>query len=122
MTTTINQLEKAFINSLETILNNIDIETIDEILDNRDEETFSDVWTNAYEETKHFTIEPKLKTEIDRIRENIFKTVFQKTNSSDLSAYISDDFDLIALHLLADSKNNWIVALQETYLKNEIPQ
>lgn len=118
---TITELEKEFIKSLEIILNNIDNEKIDETLDNRDDEVFSDAWTSAYGQTKNNTIKPELRTEINRIRKEIFMLVYQKTNSSDLSAYISDDFELIAFHLLDNTSNIWVSDLHRWYVKNEIP-
>ena len=47
---------------------------------------------------------------------------FSKTNSSDLSAYISEDFELIASHLLANTNNTWVTSLCATYFEKKIPQ
>lgn len=120
-----NQLDKLrhnFIEILKSILENIDIENIDDILDNRDNDEFSELWTNSYNQIKKRSLESEVKEKINETRKEIFMLTYQKTNSSDLSAYISDDFDLICLQYLSETENNWVNKLYATYLKSEIPQ
>ena len=120
-----NQLDKLrhnFFEILKSILENIDIENIDDILDNRDNDEFSELWTNSYNLIKKISLESEVKEKISEARKEIFILTYQKTNSSDLSAYISDDFDLICLQYLSETDNEWVNKLYATYLNREIPQ
>ena len=120
-----NQLDKLrhnFFVILKSILENIDIENIDDILDNRDNDEFSELWTNSYNQIKKISLESEVKEKISEARKEIFILTYQKTNSSDLSAYISDDFDLICLQYLSETDNEWVNKLYATYLNREIPQ
>ena len=120
-----NQLDKLrhnFFEILKSILENIDIENIDDILDNRDNDEFSELWTNSYNQIKKISLESEVKEKISEARKEIFILTYQKTNSSDLSAYISDDFDLICLQYLSETDNEWVNKLYATYLNREIPQ
>ena len=120
-----NQLDKLrhnFFEILKSILENIDIENIDDILDNRDNDEFSELWTNSYNQIKKISLESEVKEKISEARKEIFILTYQKTNSSDLSAYISDDFDLICLQYLSETYNEWVNKLYATYLNREIPQ
>lgn len=120
-----NQLDKLrhnFFEILKSILENIDIENIDDILDNRDNDEFSELWTNSYNQIKKISLESEVKEKISEARKEIFILTYQKTNSSDLSAYISDDFDLICLQYLSETDNEWVNRLYATYLSCEIPQ
>ena len=120
-----NQLDKLrhnFFEILKSILENIDIENIDDILDNRDNDEFSELQTNSYNQIKKISLESEVKEKISEARKEIFILTYQKTNSSDLSAYISDDFDLICLQYLSETDNEWVNKLYATYLNREIPQ
>ena len=120
-----NQLDKLrhnFFEILKSILENIDIENIDDSLDNRDNDEFSELWTNSYNQIKKISLESEVKEKISEARKEIFILTYQKTNSSDLSAYISDDFDLICLQYLSETDNEWVNKLYATYLNREIPQ
>ncbi|WP_306349733.1 hypothetical protein [Flavobacterium sp. '19STA2R22 D10 B1'] len=120
----IQKLGDLFLKSLQHILPVLDDDSIDDILDSRDTDDFSKKWMNAYNETKSMT--PKQDKEdlelIDTFRKEIFLYTFSKTNSSDLSSYISDDFDLIASHLLNLDNNQWVSALWANYLDHKIPE
>lgn len=122
MQTELENFGHRFIEKLKTIFENTALEKIDELLENRDEDAFSAEWTKAYNQIKNTVLEKEDKVKIDKIREEIFMLTIRKTHSSDLSAYISDDFDLIWLHYLNKTQNNWIVQLIATYFEHEIPQ
>jgi hypothetical protein len=107
---------------LREIFIDFDTSLIDEILDNRDSNAFSDLWANAFEETEKETLNREEKKKMDKIRKEIFMMTISKTNSSDLSAYITEDFELIASHLASNSKNTWVASLCATYLNKKIPQ
>lgn len=116
------KLQTNFRKSVNEIFIDFDTDLTDNILDNRDLTAFSDLWTNAYEQTKQTAFNSDDKSKIDEVRKEIFMTTFSKTNSSDLSAYISDDFELIASHLLTNDNNNWVTSLCATYFDKKIPQ
>ncbi len=120
MNKAIQQLGDLFRKSTQNIIANI--EDIDAILDNRDLDAFSDPWNEAYRETAQTEISSQETQQISNIREAVFLQIMSKTKSSDLSAYVSDDFELICLHLLTGSKNKWVAALCRMYFNNQIPQ
>lgn len=107
---------------MNEIFIDFDASSTDDILDNRDLTTFSDLWTNAYNDTKQSIINSDDKNKIDEIRKEVFMATFSRTNSSDLSAYISEDFELISAHLLTNDNNKWVTSLCATYFDKKIPQ
>lgn len=118
----INKLEAAFNESLKAALHNIDSEKIDEILDNRDSSTFSDAWMEAYQTVEGKETDEETQDMITHIRKEIFISIFKATGSSELPAYISDDFGLISSYYIHDMENNWVTRLLFTYLNHQIPQ
>lgn len=108
------KLTNKFVNSLKSILENIDLETIDGILDSRDSEPFSENWMNAWNKI------PNEKMSLEKEREKIFKLVLGKTKSSGLSAYITEDFELIINYLKLE-ENNWVTDLCNSYFNGKIP-
>jgi len=109
------KLKNKFINSLQSILEKIDLESINDILDSRDSDLFSSQWTKAW--NKLDTEKLNLETE----REEIFKLIFKKTESDDLSAYITEDYELIANYLKLE-ENNWVTSLCNSYFNVKIPE
>jgi hypothetical protein len=122
MTSELLKFGAIFMKSLSEIFVDFDTSSNDEILDNRDLTEFSDCWVNAFEETKQNKIHLADKKKIDKMRKEIFMMVISKTNSSDLSAYITEDFELIASHLLTNVNNTWVASLCASYLNKNIPQ
>lgn len=118
----INKLEAAFNESLKAALHNINSEKIDEILDNRDLPEFSDAWMKAYQAVDEETIDEETEDAITHIRKEIFISIFKTTGSSELPAYISDDFGLISSYYIHDIENSWVTNLLFTYLNHQIPQ
>ncbi|MDR6459365.1 hypothetical protein J2786_002472 [Chryseobacterium vietnamense] len=117
----INKLETVFNQALKATLGIVNSEKIDTILDNRDSADFSDKWMKAYQavEEKHFDEETEDK--ISDIRREIFVSTFRTTGSSDLPAYISDDFGLICSYYVHQVENSWVTNLLFTYLNHQIP-
>ncbi len=114
MNTSIDKLTKKFTELIKNILLSLDLNTIDDILDSRDSDVFSNLWMQAWQK-----VEDKNLT-IDSQREEIFKLVFSKTESSDLAAYITEDFELISKYLYEED-NNWVSNLYGTYFDHKIP-
>ena len=103
-----------FKESIRKILESIDLESIDDILDSRDSDTFSNLWMKAWQKVENINIK------IDVQREQLFKFIFSKTDSSDLAAYFIEDFELIAKHL-NEEEDNWVTNLCGTYFDLKIP-
>lgn len=122
MTEKLNKLEVAFKESLKAALHNIDSEKIDETLDNRDLPEFSDAWMEAYHAIDEKKVEEEIEDKITDIRKEIFVTIFRITESTELPAYISDDFELVSSYYLHDIENKWVTNLLFTYLNHKIPQ
>lgn len=119
----INKLEAAFNESLKAALHNIiDPEKIDEILDNRDSSTFSEAWMKAYQTVDGKEIDEETEDAITHFRKEIFISIFKATGSSELPAYISDDFGLISSYYIHELENSWVTNLLFTYLNHQIPQ
>ena len=115
MDTPLEIFTKKFEASLQIILDAIDLDSIDDILDARDADAFSDVWIKTWKKVEHVQID------IDTQREKIFKLIFSKTQSSDLAAYLIEDFELIAKHLNQE-EDNWVTHLCATYFDHKVPQ
>lgn len=117
----INKLETVFNQSLKAILDNINPEKIDEILDNRDAAEFSGEWMKAYQVIEEKPFDEETEDQISDIRKKIFVSTFRSTGSSDLPAYISDDFGLICSYYIHQIENSWVTNLLFTYLHHQIP-
>ncbi|AYZ13489.1 hypothetical protein EGY05_16775 [Chryseobacterium arthrosphaerae] len=122
ITENIHKLAAAFNESLKAALDNIDTETIGKILDNRDSSIFSDVWMEAYQAVEDKVTDEETEDKISDIRKEIFVSIFRSTGSSDLPAYISDDFGLISSYYIHGIENKWVTNLLFTYLNHQIPQ
>ncbi len=114
MNTPLEIFTKKFETAIKTTLDAIDLDAIDDILDARDTDAFSELWMKAWKKVEHKQIN------IDAQREEFFKLIFSKTQSSDLAAYLIEDFELIAKHL-NEEDNNWVTSLCATYFEHEIP-
>ncbi|MFP8893467.1 MULTISPECIES: hypothetical protein [Chryseobacterium] len=121
MTEEINKLEAVFNQSLKTVFERITPKKIDEILDKRDSTKFSDEWMKAYQEIEEKSFDEETEDKISDIRKEIFISTFRTTGSSDLPAYISDDFGLICSYHIHQIENRWVTNLLFTYLHHQIP-
>lgn len=122
MTEQLNILKTAFNESLKAALKDITAEKINEILDNRDSSEFSNAWMKAYQAVEGKEVDEETEDMITDIRREIFISTFKATDSSDLPAYISDDFGLICSYYIHNIENNWVSNLLFTYLNHQIPQ
>lgn len=118
----LKKLEAAFNTSLKAVLNNIDPEKTDEILDHRDSSTFSEAWMGTYQAVQEKIVDEEVEDALTQIRKEIFISIFKATGSSELSAYISDDFGLISSYYIHNIENSWVTNLLFTYLNHQIPQ
>ncbi|KAB1230475.1 hypothetical protein [Chryseobacterium viscerum] len=122
MTEKISILEAVFNESLKAALHNMTSEKIDKILDNRDSAEFSEAWMKTYQAIEDKSVDEETEDKISDIRKEIFISTFRTTGSSDLPAYISDDFGLICSYYIHQIENTWVTHLLFTYLNHQIPQ
>lgn len=97
----------------------------DNLLNARDASAFATPWTDAYNaissDYNKVALDQREKARIDKIREYVYKRVYQRTEVSDLASYVSDDFDLILKCLLLDAEHDWVNALWLSYKEGAIP-
>lgn len=122
MTEKISILEAVFNESLQAALHNMTSEKIDKILDNRDSAEFSEAWMKTYQTIEEKSVDEETEDKISNVRKEIFISTFRTTGSSDLPAYISDDFGLICSYYIHQIENTWVTHLLFTYLNHQIPQ
>jgi hypothetical protein len=122
MTEKISILEAVFNESLKAALHNMTSEKIDKILDNRDSAEFSEAWMKTYQAIEEKSVDEETEDKISNVQKEIFISTFRTTGSSDLPAYISDDFGLICSYYIHQIENAWVTHLLFTYLNHQIPQ
>jgi hypothetical protein len=115
-------LEAVFNESLKAALHNMTSEKIDKILDNRDSAEFSEAWMKTYQAIEEKSVDEETEDKISNVQKEIFISTFRTTGSSDLPAYISDDFGLICSYYIHQIENAWVTHLLFTYLNHQIPQ
>lgn len=98
---------------------------LDEILAYRDLPQFDDLWIEKYklisEKMKFSPLSTKERFKIDVVREFAFKCVYNQTHSSDLSACVSDDLELILNFYALNIDDIFIENLSNTYLDKNFP-
>lgn len=101
---------------------NIDFENMDELLDERDHESFSARWLSEFNKVEKIKRQGENVLLIDTLREEIFKSVFNKSNNSDVASYISDDLALLMDAVNSNYESAWLSALLNLYSEGEIPK
>lgn len=92
----------------------------DDFFNLRDSEDFENEWLAVSDNLETINFDDDLTKIINQIREISFKKVFSYTKNSEISAYISDDFELIAKSLLLN-QNNWVLThLWQAYQNKKI--
>lgn len=116
------KIKKFIDENLVIILLNYTEDKLDEILDIRDENLFSSKWMLIYDELKSISDKNNVdKSYSDEMRELAFKKVFNQTNNSDLSSYISDDIGMVIDALTINYQNPWLNSLWLEYKNGNIP-
>lgn len=95
---------------------------IEAALDERDAPTFSDSWMSAFRQVgaiKGCTQDAEPR--ITQLREMAYLQAYERWQSPDLAAYISDDFGLIADSLALNYDNAWLNGLLHAYLTLRFP-
>lgn len=89
----------------------------EEIIRERDSPEFERHWLDKFRTLEMRTSEIRNNEleAIDELREVAYKTVFARTNSPDLAAFVSDDFELIARAAVLAVNDPWINGLWLNY-------
>jgi hypothetical protein len=88
---------------------------IDDLLDSRDSTDFYTKWMGKFDFINGYI---ELNGEINKIRELVFKKTYSISESSDLAAYICDDFELICKYIFANNDDIWIQGYKD-YFQNK---
>ena len=92
----------------------------------KDIEVFDTEWIRVYkavESMKNAENYPEAEKENNtKIREQVFRKLYEFTNDSDLAGYVSDDFGLISDARLLGYKDLWLDELIACYEKGIIPR
>ncbi|MDR2223210.1 MAG: hypothetical protein LBE34_10780 [Flavobacteriaceae bacterium] len=115
-------IERLYTISQLILQDDTDLEAIDNLLEERDDDSFATQWMNEYNAIEEFKQETEYDSLIDTCREKIFKTVYNKTKSPDLSSYICDDFTLFMEALTCEYESMWLNALLLEYKQGKIPK
>ena len=108
-------------------LGSLNEEAIYEILDSRESDPFDSNWVGAYEALKqqleNFNENEKKEFDefLQEIREEAFIKTMKASKSSDLAAYVSDDFEMIGTALIIKFSNSFIDSLFNIYESGIVP-
>ncbi|WP_025678892.1 hypothetical protein [Paenibacillus massiliensis] len=96
----------------------------EEALERREEPEFDQHWVAEFErleKSREQLSEQELAT-IASLREQAFKQSYRVMSSPDVSAYISDDLELIAISLLLGETSSWALQmLKLSYDEGQFP-
>ncbi|MDP8176137.1 hypothetical protein QJU83_01085 [Pasteurella skyensis] len=111
-----------FINVEFNYLSKYNEDEINAYLDYRDSEEFEIDWLQNSAELNECELTEDEVSELEALREFIFEQVFNFTSNGDLSAYISDDFELIGINLFLKKGNVYAENLLNFYKRNKLPK
>lgn len=96
----------------------------EQALERREEPAFERQWMTEYERlcTQKERLPENEWEAVNKVRELAFKSSFRVLPSPDVAAYLSDDFELIAISLLLGDKTSWpLQALLKAYDQGRFP-
>lgn len=100
-------------------LNSFDI---NDYLDSRDTTPFDLIWMENFNRVERLNFTDGQLDEINKIRENCYKSVLRATGNSELASYVVDDFEIICKDIIHDNLNEWtIVQLLGSYENKTLP-
>ena len=101
-----------------------DVDVADDLIDARESEPFDGEWMRVYSAIQDAEVEGELQTKnviVDELREWAFKRAHGVSGNSEIAAYVSDDFELLARALQAGWSDEWLGALWQTYRAGRFP-
>jgi hypothetical protein len=90
-------------------------------LSGRDDPVFEHRWLRLFDELKDTHTTEIEMNNLEQLREAAFKAAFKYCGNSDLSGYISDDFELISKGYANHHPDDFLAALLKAYLRDKIP-
>lgn len=100
-------------------------EEIEQLLEQRDRDAFSSRWMTAYRQLEAEKVARPLDHDaaamIDKLRELAYLQSFQRWQSPDLAAYVSDDFGVIGEMLSVNGDDAWVTTLLQAYQDGRVP-
>jgi len=116
---------KALMEQLETdrlvSAQTFQVESADLMLTLREDVAFDSEWVRAQGIVDCGKLATKDRDFVNAIREFTFKRAYDLTSNPDLSACVSDDFELIASAMALDIADPWINGLWDSYKKGYFP-
>lgn len=94
---------------------------IDDLLDFRDEVEFDSEWMRIYDVLEQYSMDEDTEKEIAEVRQAAFQTAYDLSNSSDIAACVSDDFEIICKAYVIGLKDRWMNGLVKTYVQHRFP-
>ena len=94
---------------------------IDDLLDMRDEDEFDSEWVRVYNDLNNIEIEEHEQEKIDEISKLSFLMAYNLSDSSDMAACVSDDFEIICKAYFCEYDDIWLNALIMSYARGEFP-
>lgn len=98
--------------------NGIDTEVA---LSNRDEPQFESEWLRLFEAVENVQLSAQQMATIDRLREGAFNAMFDLSGNSDLSGYVSDDFEVIGKGVASRQSDYFLSGLLKAYVDGTLP-
>ena len=96
---------------------------IESALTQRDQQQFSEPWMRVFEDIeKRKGGKQDADTRVSRLREIAYIQAYERWQSPDLAAYISDDFGLIGDALSINYNDIWLNGLFDSYLNLFFPK
>ena len=98
---------------------------LDALLDQRDSGDFEDDWICAAEDVQahwdDFTDANAIEAKIDEVQELAFKKCFEVAEESEISGYVSDDFELLAKASAMALESPYLEQMMKVYSNGGIP-
>jgi hypothetical protein len=94
---------------------------VERVLHGRDEPIFEEQWLRLFDRVRDVALNEDELHDLEALRMAAFKTTFAHSSDPDLSADVSDDFEVMAKAIAHDSEQDFLLALVETYCGGNIP-
>ena len=118
---------KQICTKLQQELEGLDERSIDTILDSRDADPFDSSWVEAdkalgqYKASLSAVEKAAMENLSAEVRRTFFLAVIRATGSSDLAAYVAEDFEIISEMLVSQWVNPFIASMLNSYIAGRIP-
>jgi len=94
---------------------------VDEALTARDDLEFEEKWLHLSRQVKAAKFDDAEIKMTDRLREVAFRTTYEHTSDPEISAEVSDDFEVISMGVASGLQDDFLVWLLESYIAGRFP-